>query len=150
MAEKTSPADDWNSVSNLWGELPADGPASTAPQPHADVQVATASAWGFGGRAILLLVNLCATPVLIRLLGPASYGLWTLLLLAVTWASNADLGMGTASTKFGADCYANHDSRGESSVVWASSPRRPAVSRLLWHWWPGRSSPTSFTSMAGS
>ena len=56
---------------------------------------------GLRGRAVLLLANLVATSFLIRLLGPASYGLWTLLLVATAWASTADLGMGTASTKFG-------------------------------------------------
>ena len=76
--------------------------------------------WGFGGRAVLLLANLCATPFLIRLLGPASYGLWTLLLLVTTWASHSDLGMGIASTRFGAGCYARGDARGESSVVWTA------------------------------
>jgi O-antigen/teichoic acid export membrane protein len=85
-----------------------------------DAQVAGASAWGFGGRAVLLLANLLATPFLIRLLGSSGYGLWTLLLLTTTWASNADLGMGTASTKFGADYYARGDPRGESSVVWTA------------------------------
>jgi O-antigen/teichoic acid export membrane protein len=85
-----------------------------------DWQLATASTWGFGGRAVLLLANLLATPFLIRLLGPASYGLWTLLLLATTWASNADLGMGIASTKFGASYYAHGDPQGESSVVWTA------------------------------
>ena len=67
-----------------------------------------------------MLANLLATPFLIRLLGPTSYGLWTLLLLTTTWASSADIGMGIASTKFGADCYARGDAQGESSVVWTA------------------------------
>ncbi len=71
-------------------------------------------------RAVLLLANLFATPFLIRLLGPASYGLWTLLLLATAWASYADLGMGIASTKFGATYYTRGDARGESAVVWTA------------------------------
>ena len=90
------------------------------PPAPADAQVAASGAWGFGGRAVLLLANLCATPFLIRLLGPASYGLWTLLLLATTWASYADLGMGIASTKFGAGYYTRGDPQGESSVVWTA------------------------------
>jgi O-antigen/teichoic acid export membrane protein len=93
---------------------------SAEPLAPIDAQVAASGAWGFGGRAVLLLANLCATPFLIRLLGPASYGLWTLLLVATTWASTADLGMGTASTKFGAGYYQRGDSRGESSVVWTA------------------------------
>jgi O-antigen/teichoic acid export membrane protein len=103
-------------------ELPAVELATPSPEPLAptDAQVATASAWGFGGRAVLLLANLFATPFLIRLLGPASYGLWTLVILATTWASTADLGMGAATTKFGADYYTRGDPQGESSVVWTA------------------------------
>jgi O-antigen/teichoic acid export membrane protein len=102
--------------------LPAVRLATPSPEPLAptDAQVAAASAWGFGGRAVLLLANLFAAPFLIRLLGPASYGLWTLLLLATTWASIADLGMGAATTKFGADYYTRGDPQGESSVVWTA------------------------------
>ena len=85
-----------------------------------DAQVATAGAWGFGGRGVLLLANLIATPFLIRLLGPASYGLWTLLILATNWASYADMGMGIASTRFGAGYYTRGDPQGESSVVWTA------------------------------
>jgi O-antigen/teichoic acid export membrane protein len=103
-------------------ELPADALAAPSPEPLAptDAQVAGAGAWGFGGRAVLLLANLIATPFLIRLLGPSRYGLWTLLLLATTWASYADMGMGIASTKFGAGYYTRADPQGESSVIWTA------------------------------
>jgi O-antigen/teichoic acid export membrane protein len=100
----------------------ADGLVTAPAEPLApiDAQVAASGAWGFGGRTVLLVANLFATPFLIRLLGPASYGLWTLLLVATAWASTADLGMGTASTKFGAGYYERGDPRGESSVVWTA------------------------------
>lgn len=94
--------------------------ATRDPPEPTDAQVAAAGAWGFCGRAVLLLANLIATPLLIRLLGPASYGLWTLLLLVTTWAGYADLGMGIASTRFGAGCYTRGDPRGESTVVWTA------------------------------
>jgi O-antigen/teichoic acid export membrane protein len=101
---------------------PSEGLVTPSPEPPApiDAQVAAAGAWGFGGRAVLLLANLIATPFLIRLLGPASYGLWTLLLLATNWASYADMGMGIASTRFGAGYYTRGDPQGESSVVWTA------------------------------
>jgi O-antigen/teichoic acid export membrane protein len=103
-------------------ELSAEGLTTPSPEPlaPADAQVAAAGTWGFGGRAVLLLANLGATPFLIRLLGPASYGLWTLLVMATTLASYADLGMGIASTKFGAAYYARGDPQGESTVVWTA------------------------------
>lgn len=68
----------------------------------------------------MLIANLLATPFTIRLLGPAQYGLWTIILTWVAWAITADVGMGPASTKIGADRYALHDRRGESAVLWTS------------------------------
>ena len=59
-------------------------------------------------------------PFTIRLLGPARYGLWSLLQLSLVWAALADVGMQSASKKFGAACYATGDDRGESVVVWSA------------------------------
>jgi len=104
-------------------ERPAEGLLTPSPEPPPapiDAQVAAAGAWGFGGRAVLLLANLIAAPFLIRLLGPASYGLWAILLLVTNWASYADMGMGIASTKFGAGYYTRGDPQGESSVIWTA------------------------------
>lgn len=92
--------------------------ATEGPSASPATQVASAGAFGFGGRVALLLANLVATPFTIRLLGPTQYGLWALLQLGLTWALLADVGMGSASTKFGADRYARGDSRGEAAIVW--------------------------------
>lgn len=97
----------------------ADEPSSPV-TPPTEAEVATARAWGLGGRTVLLVSNLVATPFLLRLLGPSRYGMWTLLLVAITWASISDLGMGTASTKFGAEQYARGDASGESKTVWTA------------------------------
>lgn len=83
-------------------------------------EVASAGAWGLGGRATLLLATLLATPFTIRLLGPSRYGLWALLQASITWAALADVGMSTASTKFGADSYARGDDIAESTVIWTA------------------------------
>jgi O-antigen/teichoic acid export membrane protein len=91
------------------------GPAGSAA-----AQVAAASAWGLSGRTVLLVANLLATPFTIRLLGPSRYGLWALLQLSLGWAVLADVGMGSASTKFGSERYARGDARGESAVVWTA------------------------------
>jgi O-antigen/teichoic acid export membrane protein len=91
------------------------GPAGSAA-----AQVAAASAWGLSGRTVLLVANLLATPFTIRLLGPSRYGLWALLQLSLGWAVLADVGMGSASTKFGSERYARGDARGESAVVWSA------------------------------
>jgi O-antigen/teichoic acid export membrane protein len=82
--------------------------------------VAAAGAWGLGGRVALLIAALVTTPFTIRLLGSSRYGLWALLLTSLTWAALANLGMGTASTKFGAEHYARGDDLGEVAVVWTA------------------------------
>lgn len=82
-------------------------------------QVARASSWGLAGRSLLLLANFAATPFTIRLLGPAGYGLWALLLAVFTWANVAEGGMGTATTKYASECYAHGDVGGEVTVIWS-------------------------------
>ena len=88
--------------------------------PSPSAQVASAGAWGLSGRVVLLVANLLATPFTIRLLGPSGYGLWALLLTSLNWAVISSMGMGLASTKFGADCYSHNDDAGESAVVWTA------------------------------
>ncbi len=93
-----------------------------SPEPESSLSgdVAAGGAWGLAGRVVVLGAILVATPFTIRLLGPAAYGLWALLQTALTWASLADLGMATASTKFAAECYEARDDNGESAVVWTA------------------------------
>lgn len=83
-------------------------------------QMANAGIWGLSGRVVLLVANLLSNPFTIRLLGPARYGLWGLVNTTVSWASTADLGLGPASTKLGADYYAADDAGSEAAVVWSS------------------------------
>lgn len=82
-------------------------------------QVARAGTWGLSGRIVLLLANLGATPFTIRLLGPSAYGLWALIQSLLIWASLAEGGMGTATTKYGAERYAAGDAVGEARIVWS-------------------------------
>ncbi|MGH9106539.1 MAG: polysaccharide biosynthesis C-terminal domain-containing protein [Acidimicrobiales bacterium] len=105
-------------------EAPGKGKSTAA-------QVAGAGAWGLAGRAVLLFANLAATPFTIRLLGPSSYGLWTLLQTAATWAMLADVGMSSASTKFGADSLASGDNLGESRIVWSALNITSVTTTLL-------------------
>jgi len=83
-------------------------------------KVAMAGAWGLLGRGLMLVANLLATPFTIRLLGPARYGLWSVLQSALSLASASDVSMGPATTKLGADTYARRDALGESAVVWTA------------------------------
>ena len=82
-------------------------------------RVAKAGTWGFAGRTILLLANFAATPFTIRLLGPSAYGLWALIQAVLVWAGLAEGGMWAATTKYGAERYADGDATGEAMVVWS-------------------------------
>ena len=121
VGEPTSP------VSHQAADL--DEPES--PAAPSSARVAAAGLWGLGGRVTLLLANLATIPLLIRLLGASSYGLWTLLQTGVTWAALADLGMASASTKYGSERYAHGDSRGEAAVVWSAATITGALTSLV-------------------
>jgi O-antigen/teichoic acid export membrane protein len=107
-------------ISPLSGASSTDGHSANGSSGSPSAQVATAGVWGLSGRAALLIANLLATPFIIRMLGPSSYGLWALLQTSLTWAVVSSVGMGFASTKFGSDYYARGDDSGESAVVWTS------------------------------
>jgi len=100
------------------------GPAERGAPAQADEasssRVAMAGAWGLLGRGLMLVANLLATPFTIRLLGPARYGLWSVLQSALSLAATSDVSMGPATTKLGADTYARRDAHGESAVVWTA------------------------------
>jgi O-antigen/teichoic acid export membrane protein len=82
--------------------------------------VARSGLWAIGGQLSVLAAALIAAPFTIRLLGPARYGLWSLLQSVLGYFRIADLGMATASTKFAADRYAHGDSAGEATVIWTA------------------------------
>lgn len=58
-----------------------------------------------------------ATPFVIRLLGPERYGLLALINLLVAGLAFTDLGMGMASTRFGAAAHARGDNAGEVAAI---------------------------------
>jgi O-antigen/teichoic acid export membrane protein len=78
------------------------------------------SMWTIGAQGTYLLTSFVTTPFVIRLLGTDDYGLLTLINLLIGYLGFADLGMGTASTRFGAEALARGDRKGESAVVWTS------------------------------
>jgi len=100
---------------NTQGDLSEAGQAAGS----LSVQVARAGSWAIPGRTVLLLANFGATPFTVRLLGPAAYGLWALIQAILTWAGPAEVGMGMATTKYGAERYALGDNSGEAKVVWS-------------------------------
>jgi O-antigen/teichoic acid export membrane protein len=80
-------------------------------------RVVKGSAWTFAGQVIPLLVSLITTPFVIRLLGTEGYGVLIFLAVVPTFLAFADVGMGVAATKFGAEAYGSGDHAREARIV---------------------------------
>lgn len=73
------------------------------------------------GQVLPLGMALLATPFVLRLLGPAQYGVFSLLTATLTYfVLAAGLGMGLASTRFASDALARGDEQEEVAVVWTT------------------------------
>ena len=83
-------------------------------------RIAYGSLWSLVGQVLPLLASLLATPLVIRWLGTEAYGVLTLINLLIGYLAFSDLGMGTASTRFGAEAFARADEQGEAEVVWTA------------------------------
>jgi len=73
--------------------------------------------WTLAGLSVPIFFSLFATPIVTRLLGAESYGLFILVLLIPTYFNFADFGMNIASTKFGAGAYADGSPEKEARIV---------------------------------
>jgi O-antigen/teichoic acid export membrane protein len=82
-------------------------------------QVVRGSLWYSGGQGVTLLAALTATPFVIRMLGPEQYGVLALMNVLTACLAFSDLGMGIASTRFGAEAHARGDDDGEAAAIWA-------------------------------
>jgi O-antigen/teichoic acid export membrane protein len=71
-------------------------------------------------QAVLMLASFIATPFVVRLLGSEAYGVLALINILIGYLSFSDIGMGSASTRFGANAYAQKDSNAEVAVIWTS------------------------------
>lgn len=83
-------------------------------------RVVRGSLWTLGGQGVVMLALLISTPFVIRLLGSEAYGILALINVMVGYLAFADMGMGSASTRFAADAHARDDDEGEVAVVWTS------------------------------
>src|ERR1700754_1954573 len=99
-------------------------PASLAPPPVSSAgmmtKVVRGSLWTLSGQGVTILAALVATPFVIRLLGTESYGVLSLINVLIGYLSFSDMGMGTASTRFGGEAFARDDAPGEAAVIWTS------------------------------
>jgi O-antigen/teichoic acid export membrane protein len=89
-------------------------------KPGMTVKVIGGGLWSLTGQVVTLGASLIFTPFVIRLLGTESYGVLALINLLVGYVSFADFGMGTASTKFGSQAFAENDREKEAAVIWTS------------------------------
>ena len=83
-------------------------------------RVVRGSLWVLGGQVVGVLAALLATPFVIRLLGTEQYGLLALTNVLFTYLVFADMGMGIASTRFGAGAHARKDEQTEILAIWTS------------------------------
>jgi O-antigen/teichoic acid export membrane protein len=83
-------------------------------------RVVRGSFLNLGGQGVTMLATLVATPFVIRLLGAPGYGVLALVHVLIGYLSVADMGMGTASTRFGSAAHARGDDEGEAAAIWSS------------------------------
>ena len=83
-------------------------------------RVVSGGLWGVGGQTVQMAASIIATPFLIRLLGADRMGVIGLVDTLNSYGVAADVGMGPASTKFGADAFGRGDQSSESAVVWTA------------------------------
>jgi O-antigen/teichoic acid export membrane protein len=107
---------------NLLAEaLPAVAPSPTPRYgPGLTSRVVRGSFLNLGGQGVTMLTTLLATPFVIRLLGAPGYGVLALVHVLIGSLGFADMGMGTASTRFGSLAHARGDNEGESAAIWSS------------------------------
>jgi O-antigen/teichoic acid export membrane protein len=83
-------------------------------------RVLRGTSYGTAGQFAVLASAFIATPLLVRMLGAERYGVLALVSLLVGYFLFTDLGMGAASTRFGAEALGQQDRRKEVAVVWTS------------------------------
>src|SRR5256714_897967 len=94
--------------------------ADFAPTAGVLTTVVRGTAWSVLASGATAIASLLITPFTLRLYGPEQYGIWAILTTIVTYFGFADLGMGTASTRFATEAHSQGDSQREADVVWTS------------------------------
>lgn len=98
-------------------------PSYNTPSGHSEplnANLIRGSLWSIGGQAAPLVASMIATPFVIRFLGTESYGILALINVLIGYLGFADIGMSSASTKFGAEANARGDTEGEIAVIWTA------------------------------
>ena len=100
----------------------SDSQSLNGPRPRHGLtsRVVHGSFLNLGGQGVTMLATLAATPFVIRLLGAPGYGVLALVHVLIGYLSFADMGMGTASTRFGSVAHARGDDQGEATAIWSA------------------------------
>ncbi len=83
-------------------------------------EVVAGGTWSLIGQLVSLGAGFVLTPFVIRILGPAAFGVLTFTALAASCIVFTDFGMGIASTRLASRAYAANDSAGEAAVIWTA------------------------------
>jgi O-antigen/teichoic acid export membrane protein len=83
-------------------------------------KVIRGSLWTLGGQSVTLLVMLVTSPYVIRRLGAEAFGVLTLINVLIGYLAFADMGMGLAATRFGADAHVRQSDDEEGAIIWTS------------------------------
>lgn len=83
-------------------------------------RIISGALWQGGGQVVTLALALLTAPIVIRRMGPDSYGTLSLINTILAYLAITDLGMGLASTRYGALAFARGDAEEESGVIWSS------------------------------
>jgi O-antigen/teichoic acid export membrane protein len=94
--------------------------AESLPPPGLTSRVVRGSMWHLTGQGVTMLATLVATPFVIRLLGPQQYGIVAFVNVLIGYLSFADMGMGTASTRFGSLAHARGNDEEEATAIWSA------------------------------
>lgn len=76
--------------------------------------------WALVGQAGTAVFSLATIPFLVRYLGTAQFGVYSLINASIACLTFTDLGMGVASTRFAAIEHARNNARGEADVIWCA------------------------------
>lgn len=83
-------------------------------------RVVRGSLWTLGGQSFSVLSSLIATPFVLRALGTESFGVLALINVLIAYLASSALGMGMASTRFGAEAYSRGDQEQEAGFIWTA------------------------------
>lgn len=94
-------------------------------------QLIKGTAWSLTGQAITIVASAAIMPFVVRQLGPSRYGVLAFFNVLINYLAYADIGMGTASTRFAAQEECQRNPIRESEVIWTAVGLSTVVGLLV-------------------